>query len=178
MRKCKVEGCKKGWHCKDFCQKHYLQNYRKNPKNLEKHLARERSPAGRKINRRAVRKYIASEKGKRTRSIYQSGKGRQSHVKANKIYRYSFNGQIKRKLWGKNLFKSEEIKATDAFKNFKGRCDCCKSEYPGVRGWCLDHKNRRFRGFICMFCNFAAGLLQDSVKRCYLLISYLKKAQK
>lgn len=43
--------------------------------------------------------------------------------------------------------------------------------------WCLDHdhKTDKFRGWICLRCNFAAGQLRDDSKAAYRLYEYLKK---
>jgi hypothetical protein len=102
--------------------------------------------------------------------------GKEKEHKKNKKYNKSFNGMIKNKMRHAGLPKSEQHKVEKAFKIFNNKCHCCGTSEPGGRGgWHLDHKGKRFRGIVCLYCNVAAGLLKDSVQRCEMLISYLKR---
>jgi hypothetical protein len=87
------------------------------------------------------------EQEKETMERYaKSKRGKIAHRKAKLTYRLSFHGAMKRRLWNKNLTPVEEAKAIKAFKNFKGKCDCCGSTKPNGKNWHLDHKDGKFRG--------------------------------
>lgn len=135
----------------------------------------DRSEKGRATNKRAVRRYIKTAKGKHTRKIYQQTTGKEAHRVANKKYDKSVKGQINQRLWNKGLSEKEKLKARSAWEKFDGRCACCGSRKHKGRGWNLDHKYKKFRGILCGPCNFAAGQLADSIKRCYQMIRYLRR---
>jgi hypothetical protein len=102
--------------------------------------------------------------------------GKEKEHKKNKKYNRSFKGMIKSKMRHAGLPESERPKVEEAFKTFNLKCHCCGTNKPGGRGsWNLDHKGKRFRGIVCLYCNVAAGMLNDSIKRCEMLISYLKR---
>ncbi len=135
----------------------------------------EKTEKGRESNRRSVQKYIASEKGKRTRKLYQQKQGKEKHRLANARYDASLKGQINQRLWNKGLSKIEKEKARQAWLLFDGKCQCCGTIKPTHKGWCLDHKEGKFRGIICQHCNCAAGHLEDNIIRCLQLIIYLRR---
>lgn len=57
-------------------------------------------------------------------------------------------------------------------------CECCggPANGPGSRfHWDHDHSSGLFRGWICMRCNVALGLVRDSVEVLHLMINYLEK---
>lgn len=137
----------------------------------------DRSEKGRQTNRRAVRKYIKTRKGKKTRAKYQGGPGKESHQESCRKYKDSEKGQINQRLWNKGLSNEEKQRARTAWENFNGLCDCCGQPNRSKKGWCLDHKNRKFRGILCLHCNFAAGHVRDSVKICILLADYLRRTK-
>ncbi|VVB50904.1 Recombination endonuclease VII [uncultured archaeon] len=149
----------------------------KYPKLYKKHLAFGRSKRGRRLNKRAVKKYVNSEKGKEVRSKYQTGAGAEIHKISVKKYNSSNHGQINRRLWNKGLSKTEKEKARKAWDQFDGRCQCCGRRRITKRGWHLDHKGKKFRGILCHHCNIALGFLNDSVERCNQVISYLEKTK-
>jgi hypothetical protein len=104
-------------------------------------------------------------------------KRRKSRKARRKNLRYfqSFKGMMTRKFKGKSLTKQEKIRAEKEFKRFKGKCQCCGSRKTNSRGWVLDHKGRKFRGILCLWCNVAAGFLKDDIKRARKIIKYLRR---
>jgi hypothetical protein len=147
-----------------------------------------------RLNRIRVTRYVATKKGKKTRRDYQAGPGKKSHQMASRKYKASAkgrrnyrhylayckdttDGQITRRLWNKDLPQKEQDKARKAWKSFSNRCQCCGSISHNGKGWCLDHKDKKFRGIICSPCNLAAGLLKDSIRRCLRLINYLRRTK-
>jgi hypothetical protein len=147
----------------------------KYPHLYKRQLEHGRSEEGRAMNKKAVKKYVSSEKGRGTREAYRvSGAGRNSHRRANKRYRNDFDGNMQRRIYNKGLSEAEALKAKQAFQNFDGRCYCCGSLDPGTKnGWHLDHKDNKFRGILCHGCNVAAAMLKDNPLRCDLLGTYL-----
>lgn len=148
----------------------------KYPHLYEKHLNYGRSTEGRTTNKLCVKKYIASDKGKKTRKDYQMSEvGQEVHKKASRKYKATFNGAMQQRFWNKGLSEAERAAAINAFKNFNGRCYACGSTSPGSKkGWHLDHKGDKFRGILCHGCNIAAAMLKDSPLRCELLRLYLE----
>jgi hypothetical protein len=69
-----------------------------------------------------------------------------------------------RKIGPLHLAPVERERALLAFAAFDGRCQCCGSTDPGKVDWCLDHdhKTKKFRGIICVFCNTMLGMARDS----------------
>lgn len=115
----------------------------------------------------------AVKQANRNRWATESGKKRmhQKNVK----YGSTFRGQMNRRFKGKNLSEIEKKIAESAFKTFDGKCYCCGTTDPGVKGWVLDHKEDKFRGILCVWCNCAAGFLRDNTEQCQKLIEYLEK---
>lgn len=67
----------------------------------------------------------------------------------------------------------------------KGRCDACGATDPGGKaGWHIDHDHRCcegsrscgecVRGLLCVRCNVALGMSDDSPARLLALVSYLE----
>ena len=177
MSECSVPACRRKEYCRSFCAKHYHRIYRKKPENWAKHLAFGKSPRGREINKKAVAKYLKTDRAKKVRQTYQRGLGKDIHARASAKYHKSAKGQINQRLWNKGLTDSEKERARLAWSTFEGRCNCCGTENTTKKGWCLDHKDDRFRGILCQHCNCAAGHLQDDVIRCMKLAIYLRKTQ-
>jgi hypothetical protein len=106
----------------------------------------------------------------------RSGKeGERRERRKNRRYNESFKGRMTRKFGGKNLTKKEKIRAEEEFKKFDGKCQCCGSRKTSSKGWVLDHKGRKFRGILCVWCNVAAGFLKDSVYRAKKVMQYLRR---
>jgi hypothetical protein len=49
------------------------------------------------------------------------------------------------------------------FQEQDGRCAACRTDMPGIKGWCIDHchKTGRFRAILCMRCNTVIGLVDE-----------------
>lgn len=49
------------------------------------------------------------------------------------------------------------------FREQDRRCAACRTDTPGVKGWCIDHCHRtgRFRAILCMRCNTVVGLVDE-----------------
>lgn len=60
------------------------------------------------------------------------------------------------------------------------KCALCKTEQPGIKGWCADHCHRtmKFRGVLCHYCNSGIGLLKEDTKLLLRAIQYLEEAEK
>lgn len=164
MRFCSLEGCEKKHYARNFCQFHYQKINRETPEGREKH-------------RTDTRHWAASARGKETMRNYQEGPGKEMHRQENEKYRNSKDGDIKRRLWGKNLSEDEKERAKKAFTEFNGKCYCCEKQKPEVKRWHLDHKGTKFRGILCHQCNCAAAFLRDSVEICKKMIAYLERCQ-
>lgn len=56
-------------------------------------------------------------------------------------------------------------------------CEVCGSPEHHGRNWNTDHNHRtdKVRGILCAPCNLTLGMVDDSIKRLYLLIKYLEK---
>lgn len=113
------------------------------------------------LNRIAVEKYIHSKKGKATRKRYYL-----MHRKERLEYL---------RIWRKDLLPIEEICARKALRKFKGRCHACGIKRSSSKGWHLDHKEGRYRGILCHFCNVAIGFVHESIPRLRKLIKYLRR---
>ena len=101
--------------------------------------------------------------------------GKRKERLKNKRYNNSAKGWMNNKFKSKNLSIKEKDRAREAFKNFDGKCQCCGSRKTNRRGWMLDHKGRKFRGILCVWCNLAAGFVKDDVKRAKKLVAYLRR---
>src|SRR5271157_3183139 len=111
----------------------------------------------------------------RNRIRCESEIGKQKQHTKNLKYGASFKGSMTRRFKSKNLSSYERKKAEEAFRVFDGKCGCCGTINPGIKGWVLDHKGDKFRGILCMWCNCAAGFLKDDTERCKNLIKYIEK---
>lgn len=111
----------------------------------------------------------------RKRRTGKTGK-RKERLK-NKKYNNSPKGWMNNKFKSKNLTAEEKEKAKLAFKNFDGKCQCCGSKKTNSRGWMLDHKGRKFRGILCVWCNLAAGFVKDDIQRAKKLVKYLRRTK-
>lgn len=62
-------------------------------------------------------------------------------------------------------------------KKKKNHCRICGSSKHRGMGWALDHdhKTNRYRGLLCMNCNAALGLFQDSVEILQQAIACLRE---
>lgn len=68
------------------------------------------------------------------------------------------------------------------------RCAICETSEPMFKpgghrsgtGWCLDHDHatNEIRGVLCSSCNYAIGMLGDSIPRLHQAIRYLSKTAK
>ena len=71
----------------------------------------------------------------------------------------------------------DEFKAM--YKAQKGKCAICGSSEPGPRRrhFCIDHNHKtgKVRGLLCIKCNSAIGLFQDSIKLLKKAIAYLEE---
>lgn len=60
------------------------------------------------------------------------------------------------------------------------RCALCRTDTPGGRGsWHVDHDHETgaIRGLLCMRCNRAIGMFEDSTDLLELAIRYLRESQ-
>ena len=120
---------------------------------------------------------ISDEVRRKDKERRQTIAGRKAQRVKNRKYNRSFKGSINNKIRHAGLPLSEKPKVIKAFSNFKGFCYCCKSDNPGPHGWVLDHKGKRFRGILCLWCNCAAGFLKDDIQRCKSMIQYLRRSR-
>ena len=73
------------------------------------------------------------------------------------------------------LNEQEIEKASKYLRNHDGTCDSCGTTAPGGRGeWCLDHKDKKFRGIICCGCNSAIGHAGESPERLEMIADYVR----
>lgn len=58
-----------------------------------------------------------------------------------------------------------------------GRCRVCRTDYPGVKGWCIDHchSSGRVRGLLCMRCNTVLGLVNENPATLRMLADFLEQ---
>ena len=61
------------------------------------------------------------------------------------------------------------------------QCEICGAFVGGIkRGICYDHdhKTGKFRGWICLRCNSALGLVKENIETLEAMIKYLKRSVK
>lgn len=82
----------------------------------------------------------------------------------------------------KNLNWKGGIDARTRIKNAPrqkpDQCDICGAFGIGFKkGLCLDHNHKtgEFRGWICLRCNFALGMVKDNTETLVALVEYLKR---
>lgn len=60
------------------------------------------------------------------------------------------------------------------FQEQGGCCAACRTDAPGVKGWCIDHchKTGRFRAILCMRCNTVIGLVDEDPETLRVLAQF------
>lgn len=79
------------------------------------------------------------------------------------------------------LSEGEIRKAVQNLQKKNIRCAICKTKCPekgrGAGRWCVDHDHRQktFRGILCLTCNSAIGFLRDDANLLRAAVKYLEK---